>query len=203
MIVDARGLTCPLPVIQTKSAVEGLQESERVVVLVDNETAVQNLLRFAAQRNFEAKGSKKGDEEFEVVIDAVVGDAPLKVNEEEISCTPDAKEQGLVVVLSSDRMGSGDEALGRKLMKAFVFALTKQDLLPETVVLYNTGAFLSCEGAETLDDLKLLEAEGVEILTCGTCLDYYSIKDMLAVGSVSNMYDIVNVQERAGKVIRP
>ena len=88
-------------------------------------------------------------------------------------------------------------------MKAFVFALTKQDQLPETILCYNTGAYLTCEGADTLEDLKALEAEGVNIMTCGTCLDFYGIKDTLAVGGVTNMYEIVETMENAKSVIRP
>ena len=88
-------------------------------------------------------------------------------------------------------------------MKAFVFAVTKQDRLPETIVCYNTGAYLTCEGADTLEDLKSLEAEGMKILTCGTCLDFYGIKDKLAVGGVTNMYEIVEVMENAKTIVRP
>ena len=88
-------------------------------------------------------------------------------------------------------------------MKSFLFALTQQDLLPETVLLYNGGAFLSCEGSESLEDLKKLEERGVEILTCGTCLDFYGLKDRLAVGGVSNMYEIVEKQSRASVILRP
>ena len=88
-------------------------------------------------------------------------------------------------------------------MKAFVFALTKQDALPETVMCYNSGAYLTCEGSDSLEDFKALEAEGVNIMTCGTCLDFYGIKEKLAVGTVTNMYDIVETMENAKSVIRP
>lgn len=88
-------------------------------------------------------------------------------------------------------------------MKAFVFALTKQDRLPETILCYNSGAYLTCEGADTLEDMKLLEAEGVNIMTCGTCLDFYGIKEKLAVGSVTNMYEIVEKMETADSIVRP
>ena len=87
--------------------------------------------------------------------------------------------------------------------KAFVFALTKQDQLPDTILCYNTGAYLTCEGADTLEDLKLLESEGVTILTCGTCLDFYGLKEKLAVGGVTNMYDIVERMENAAQIIKP
>ena len=123
--------------------------------------------------------------------------------EEEAVCTPDVRKNGMVVVLSANVMGTGDEKLGKALMKAFVFAVTKQDRLPETILCYNTGAYLTCEGADTLEDLKSLEAEGVKILTCGTCLDFYGIKDTLAVGGVTNMYEIVEVMENAKTIVRP
>lgn len=202
MIVDAMGLACPMPVVNTKKAIEGLTEPEEVKVLVDNDVAVQNLLRFAAQKGFDAKGTKLGEGQFEVVIAADGGKVSDDVQEAPV-CAGDAKQGGLVVVLSSNQMGSGEEKLGKSLMKAFVFALTKQDNLPEAVLLYNSGAYLSCEDADTLEDLKLLEAEGVRIATCGTCLDFYGLKEKLAVGEITNMYDIVETQEKARLIIRP
>ena len=109
----------------------------------------------------------------------------------------------MLVVLSANTMGTGEEKLGKALMKAFVFALTKQDVLPETILCYNTGAYLTTEGADTLEDLKLLESEGVTILTCGTCLDFYGLKEKLMVGGVTNMYDIVERMESAQIIVRP
>ena len=205
-IVDARGLACPLPVVNAKKAVEEMKEGGVLTVLVDNEIAVQNLQKFAKQKGFESTGEKKADKEYEVVIQvAVTGDVTpvAEAAEEEIACTPDVRKNGMVVVLSANVMGTGDEKLGKALMKAFVFAVTKQDVLPETIVCYNTGAYLTCEGADTLEDLKSLEAEGVNILTCGTCLDFYGIKETLAVGSVTNMYEIVETMEKAKTVVRP
>ena len=100
-------------------------------------------------------------------------------------------------------MGNGDEVLGKILMKGFIYALTQLPKLPETVLLYNGGAHLSCEGSEALEDLKKLDREGVEILTCGTCLNHYGITEQLAVGRVTNMYEIVEKQADASKIIRP
>ena len=96
-----------------------------------------------------------------------------------------------------------DPALGTLLMKGFIYALTQQDVLPETILLYNGGAFLSCEGSDNLEDLKTLEAQGVEILTCGTCLNHYGIGDRLRVGSVTNMYEIAERMTGAAVLIRP
>ena len=205
-IVDARGLACPLPVVNAKKAAEELHTGDVLTVLVDNEIAVQNLQKFAKQKGFSATGEKKAEKEFEVTIN-VVSDAAVQAMaeeaEEEIVCAVDSRKNGMVVVLSANVMGTGDEKLGTSLMKAFVFAVTKQDQLPETIVCYNTGAYLTCEGADTLEDLKALEAEGVNILTCGTCLDFYGIKDKLAVGTVTNMYEIVEVMEKAKHIVRP
>ena len=115
----------------------------------------------------------------------------------------DSRRKGMLVVLSGNTMGSGDSRLGTSLMKAFVFALTKQDQLPDTILCYNTGAYLTCADSDTLEDLKLLESEGVTILTCGTCLDFYGLKEKLAVGGVTNMYDIVERMENASRIIKP
>ena len=205
-IVDARGLACPLPVVNAKKAAEELHTGDVLTVLVDNEIAVQNLQKFAKQKGFSATGEKKAEKEFEVTINVVSDGAVQAVAEEaeeEIVCAVDSRKNGMVVVLSANVMGTGDEKLGTSLMKAFVFAVTKQDQLPETIVCYNTGAYLTCEGADTLEDMKALEAEGVNILTCGTCLDFYGIKDKLAVGAVTNMYEIVEVMEKAKNIVRP
>ena len=100
-------------------------------------------------------------------------------------------------------MGDGDEALGKTLMKGFLYAVSQLPTLPKTMLFYNTGAYLTCAGSDSLEDLKFMEAQGVEIRTCGTCLDYYKLKETLAVGSVTNMYAIVETLASAGKVIKP
>lgn len=201
--VDARGMACPLPVVNAKKAAEEMHTGDVLTVLVDNEIAVQNLQKFANHKGYQVTGEMMSEKEFAVKMQIISGEMQPAQEAEEISCTPDTKKKGMVVVLSANVMGTGEEKLGKALMKAFVFALTRQDVLPETIVCYNTGAYLTCEGADTLEDLKSLEAEGVNIITCGTCLDFYGIKDTLAVGSVTNMYEIVETMENAGKLIRP
>ncbi len=206
-IVDARGLACPLPVVNAKKAAEELHTGDVLTVLVDNEIAVQNLQKFAKQKGYTAAGEKKAEKEYAVTIQVVSTGGAQTVaaeeQEEEVACAVDVRKNGMVIALSANVMGTGEEKLGTSLMKAFVFAVTKQDVLPETILCYNTGAYLTCEGADTLEDLKILEAEGVNILTCGTCLDFYGIKDKLAVGSVTNMYEIVEKMEQAKTIIRP
>lgn len=199
--IDCRGMACPLPVVNAKKAAEALQPGDSLTVLVDNEIAVQNLQRFASGQGHIAASEKLAEKEFSVTIQ--ISSTAKPATEPAPACAPDSRQAGMLVVLSANVMGTGDPKLGTALMKAFVFALTKQDQLPETILCYNTGAYLTCEGADTLEDLKNLEAEGVTILTCGTCLDFYGLKEKLAVGGVTNMYDIVERMEKAGSVIKP
>lgn len=200
-IIDCKGMACPLPVVNAKKAAEAMSLGDVLTVLVDNEIAVQNLSRFAEHKGFGVSAQKKGEKEYAVIM-SISGEA-VESKEEEVACVMDSRRKGMLVVLSGNVMGTGDAKLGTSLMKAFVFALTKQDQLPDTILCYNTGAYLTCEGADTLEDLKLLESEGVTILTCGTCLDFYSLKEKLAVGGVTNMYDIVERMENAAQIIKP
>lgn len=206
--LDERGKACPLPVIETKKELERLTSGSILEVLVDNEIAVQNLNKLCTQKGhsfqnetidrqcFLVRITKSGQELPNTPVDEAWEDCA--------ACTSLGNvKKGLVVVLSSDTMGNGDDTLGHLLMKGFVYALTEQDFVPETVLLYNGGARLSVEGAETLKDLRLLEEQGSEILTCGTCLNHYGLSEKLAVGSATNMYRIAEILTQAGKVVRP
>ena len=108
-----------------------------------------------------------------------------------------------VVAVDTDVMGRGSEELGRTLMKGFLFAVSQLPQLPKTILFYNGGARLTVEGSDSLEDLRSMEAQGVEILTCGTCLNYYGLTEKLAVGSATNMYAIVEKLSGAGKVVKP
>ena len=100
-------------------------------------------------------------------------------------------------------MGNGDDQLGATLMKGFIYAVSQQEELPSAMLFYNSGAKLTAEGAVTVEDLKILEAQGVEILTCGTCANFFGLEGKQAVGSITNMYVIVEKLTAASKVIRP
>ena len=202
-MIDCRGMACPLPVVNAKKAAEELSAGDVLTVLVDNEIAVQNLTRFGEHKGFTVSAEKKSDKEYAVAMNINGENTQQAASEETVACEMDSRQKGMLVVLSANTMGTGDPKLGTSLMKAFVFALTKQDRLPETILCYNTGAYLTCEDADTLEDLKLLESEGVTILTCGTCLDFYGLKEKLAVGGVTNMYDIVERMEKAATVVKP
>ncbi len=213
-LIDARGKQCPLPVIETKKALKELTDG-MVEVFVDNEIAVQNLTKMAKQMQLNYSSEKISNDHYAVIIELVdqVSNTGEKQNtnaktEEKVETTTDqftqdAIEDSSVVVLSSDHMGEGNEELGKALMKGFVYALTELDELPKKIILYNGGAKLSVEGSDSLEDLKLLESQGVEILTCGTCLNFYGISDKLSVGSVTNMYSIAEIMRSASKIIKP
>ncbi|QDW74942.1 sulfurtransferase-like selenium metabolism protein YedF [Lachnospiraceae bacterium KGMB03038] len=198
--VNAMGDNCPIPVIKTKKAMDALTGPETIEVLVDNEIAVQNVTKMAKGAGGEVSSEKLGEASFKVTIQ--MQGAPENVQEEDPACAPDARSSTIVVV-SSDRMGEGNDELGKVLMKSFIFAVTQLDQLPKTMLFYNGGATLTTEGSDSLEDLKSLEAQGVEILTCGTCLDYYGLKEKLVVGGVTNMYSIVEAMAGAGRIIRP
>ena len=191
--VNAMGDNCPIPVIKTKKAMAALTGPETIEVLVDNEIAVQNVTKMASSSGGKVTSEKLGDAEYKVTIE--MEGAP--------AAEDDAQDDNTVVVISSDRMGTGNDELGKVLIKGFIFAVTQLDKLPKTMLFYNGGATLTTEGSDSLEDLKSLEAQGVEIMTCGTCLDYYGLKDKLAVGSVTNMYSIVETQAKATKIINP
>ena len=188
--VNAVGQTCPIPIIMTKNALKDIEEGE-VEVLVDNKISLENLQKMSKEMGYDYSIAETG-EVFRIVINKI---------KEEVEEFDD--EDNTVVVISSDRMGTGNDELGKVLIKGFIFAVTQLDKLPKTMLFYNGGATLTTEGSDSLEDLKSLEAQGVEIMTCGTCLDYYGLKDKLAVGSVTNMYSIVETQAKATKIIKP
>ena len=196
--INAMGDTCPIPVIKTQNAIKALTKADEVEVLVDNEVAVQNVTKMAESSGGQVHSEKLGEAEYKVTI-SMQGAPEVQ---EDTACIPDAKGD-LVVVVSSDRMGTGNDELGKVLIKGFIFAVTQLDTLPKAMLFYNGGVTLTTEGSPALEDLKSLEAQGVEIMSCGTCLDYYGLKDKLVVGNVTNMYNIVETQAKAAKVIKP
>ena len=202
--VNALGDACPIPVVKTKNAIKELGGSGVVETLVDNEIAVQNLTKMANQKGYKVSSKKLSDRQYQVTME--IGEnaadkqtAPTAAEQE--ACIPDAREN-TVVVIASATMGEGDPELGRLLMKGYLYALTQLDTLPKTLLFYNGGAALTCEGSASLEDLKSLEAQGVQILTCGTCLNHYGLTDSLKVGEVTNMYVIAETMAGAAKIIK-
>ena len=201
--VNAMGDACPLPVVKAKNAIKELGGAGTVEVKVDNEIAVQNLGKMAQQKGYGFSSEKVADGEYTVTLE--VGEAAAATGVEDIPevCTVPVGKKKVVVAVNSNRMGTGNDELGAVLIKGFLFALTQQDELPSAVLFYNGGATLTTEGSASLEDLKNLAAQGVEILTCGTCLNYYGLTDKLAVGEVTNMYSIVEKLVTADLVVKP
>ena len=202
--VNAIGDACPIPVVKTLNAIKELKGPDTIETLVDNEIAVQNLTRMADKKGCAVKSEKLGEKEFKVTI--TVGEAALAqpIDTENVTCElPKGGKKNVVVVISSKAMGHGGDELGTALMKGFIFALSQQEQLPTTILFYNGGANIPVEGSVSLEDLKNMEAQGVEILTCGTCLNFYGLTEKLAVGEVTNMYTIVEKMTGADLIVKP
>lgn len=186
--IDARGLLCPQPVILTKKALEEIEDGE-IVAIVDNITAKENVSRFAANMNYEYEVSDEN------------GCHYIKIKKSSGKEKKNGKEDSTVIVITTDKLGQGEEELGKVLMKSYTYALTETAPLPKAVIFLNSGVKLTAEGSEVLENIKKLEASGVEIISCGTCLDYYKLKEKLQAGIVGNMYSIIENMNSAGKVI--
>lgn len=194
-IIDCRGLACPQPVVVTKQALDQLREGE-MVVIVDNALSRNNVERFARSQGCSVEIEERG-QEFHIHIRKAGGE------DKEKKFKPDEKIKKVVVYINSHLLGIGDEALGAILMRSFLKTLLDMETKPSRLILINSGVQLASEGSEVLENLKKLSEEGVEILSCGTCLDFYGLKEQLRVGTVSNMYDIAQSLLEADRLIRP
>lgn len=197
--VNALGKQCPIPVVMTKKVIDGAAIGDEITVLVDNETAVKNLSRLA-NKTAVLCIRETGRKEYQVKLEVQTQQKGEPV-EEEFVC--DTHKKVTVAVISSNVMGNGDDELGGILIKGFLYALSQMETHPDTILFYNGGAKLTTEGSASLEDLKKMEEEGVEILTCGTCLKHYGLMDKLQVGKVTDMYTIAERMMGADKIIRP
>ena len=184
-LVDARGLSCPQPVILTKKA---LEEGGSVTTVVDNTAALENVSRLAKTLGYEVEVEQRGPD--------------YHIRIEKTGTSPDRSEyyHG-VILITSQYLGQGDIALGKTLMKSFFYTLTQMEDVASAIIFMNSGVALAAQGSEVLDHLLELERSGVEVLSCGTCLDFYHLKNQLMVGHVTNMYSIVEKLAKAHKVI--
>lgn len=190
--IDCRGLACPAPVIQTKKAIEK-SAGEPLRVLLDNGAARENVLRFCKSKGYTA-AEEIGDDITSLIISCNFQPQPIN----------DLTDKSFtsVVVIASDRLGNGSDELGRLLLKNFIITLIELEKQPEKIIFVNSGVMLSTEGSELLEPLGKLFNTGVEILSCGVCLDYYGIREKLAVGVVTNMYTIAESMLLSGNAIR-
>lgn len=184
-LLDCTKLECPMPVIKAKQELE--KDGEMLLdVIVDNEIAVQNLTKLANSMGYKSS-SKKQDENFCISIEKTIN---TSLNQDKSNLK--FVEERQTILIKTSFLGIGDDSLGSTLMKGFIFTLTQSKPLPKKVMFLNSGVKLTTENEETVKNLQILEKEGTEIVSCGTCLDFYNLKDKLKVGSVGNMYDIVD-----------
>lgn len=200
--IDVLGKPCPIPVIEAKKALAE-QDVDSVFVRVDNIVAVQNLEKMAKGYGYGFSYTEKAKDSFEIIISKDGNIAPdVNAESSESEATQDkAASNGLAVVISRNTMGEGADELGKILIKGFIYSLTELPTPPKHVVFLNSGAFLTSDAANTIDDLKTLEQKGTVILTCGTCINFYGIKEKLAVGAIANMYEIAEIMASAAKVV--
>ena len=199
-IVNAAGLGCPQPVILTKQAMES---HDTVKVIVDNDTALENIRRLGAKLGCDVVSEAKAGGIFEITLIRKPGVPIPAAKDIPVTCDAAAVSGPFVIVCAEDKMGRGNDELGSVLMRAFLHTLCLQKEKPDVMIFYNTGVKLTLQGSETLDDLKELATAGIEILVCGTCLNYFDVKDKLGVGVVSNMYDIAGTMSKAGRLLTP
>jgi len=197
-VVDARGLACPKPVLMTKDALESAGAGDAFRVLVDNAAAKENVLRFVRSRGAEGRVVEEKDKL--IVIEVSVGKKPSTAGEFRVVCER-PQEAKKVVFVGCDRVGRGDDELGAVLMKAALAALAEVQPRPQTIVFMNSGVKLAVEGSPVLDDLRRLQDLGIEILVCGTCLDWFGLKEEVRVGRVSNMFSILEQFLNADSVV--
>jgi selenium metabolism protein YedF len=188
--IDARGLDCPKPVVLTKKA---MADNDEILVIVDNKIASENVAKLAQKMKAEVSIVEESADYFKIIIK---NSGEAKVESEAVSAASpnsDAKSnQGKVYLIASDTLGKGEEELGKILIKGFLSTLLEIKPLPKKVIFLNSGVKMAVLEKDVTAVLEKLETAGVEILICGTCLDYYDLSDQVEVGEVSNMYEIVN-----------
>jgi selenium metabolism protein YedF len=201
-IVDARGQLCPRPIILTKKALNDQNVKNEFILLVDNEIAKENVERFLLDNNIRFQTNEKAGH-FQIQVSKT--GVPVTADAEAYCTVAPTKEKPghTLICIKNDKMGFGNEDLGGLLLKAFVNTIKEVQPMPHTIIFYNSGVLLTTVNSALLPPLKELESLGVELLICGTCAEFYKIKDQIRVGKISNMYDIVSSLANAGSIIYP
>lgn len=200
LTLDCRGLPCPQPVLRTKETLE--QGVARFDVVVDNEASMNNILRFARGQGHLAKVSEARDDRFTLRIEATATPAAKPFDSSAYPCDIPEKTT-MIYVISADAMGRGNDELGWALLQTYIQTIREITPLPAKILLYNSGVKLVTASSGALSALEELQAKGVEILACGTCLDFFKLKSAIKVGRITNMYDIMKAMADADKIISP
>ena len=190
--IDCRGMACPQPVVTAKKALEDT-EGKEFILIVDNLAARDNVERFAKSQEAVVDVEQKGNDFYLRIQKRSACDLAGSAQ----------KAEKVVVYINSNLLGVGEEALGAILMRAFLKTLLDSKTIPTKLIFINSGVRLTSEGSELLEALRALSDKGVGVLSCGTCLDFYGLKEKLKVGIISNMYDIAQSLLEADRLIRP
>jgi len=190
-IIDCKGLLCPIPVVNTKKYFDSIESGESTVI-VDNLVAKNNIVKLAVGSGYKNIVEEKDELYF------------IKITKDkcEVANVQISKNKKITLLVSTDKLGLGDDELGAILMKSYIFALSEADTIPNDILFINGGVKLTTSDSPVLDSLKKLISRGANILVCGVCLDFYNIKDKLSVGEISNMYTIVQLMNNADNTIK-
>jgi selenium metabolism protein YedF len=202
-IVDTKGQLCPAPLIAAKKALKETEEGGSFILLTDNSTSFDNLSRFLKDNKADFQVSEsEGIWTFTITRSA--GDT-VKTKAEEycVSSVAHFQKGDFIVVISSDKMGEGDDQLGQLLMANFIKALKDLDKLPVKMVFYNNGVKMASNSSPVIEHLRDLEKMGVELMLCSTCINYYSLESVIGAGTVSNMYAIAEAMASTGNIVKP
>lgn len=204
LTVDARGLSCPQPVLETKKVLDETAPSA-LKVLVQGYASRENVSRFARNRGYEVEVQEKDGDEFEIALKRIESEIVQKVQEEILACSVPEQSQDskIVVYVGNNCMGRGDDELGKKLIRGFLRTWIDISPKPWRMIFINSGVKLTTIDEEAAEAVSLLEEKGVQVLSCGTCLQHYGIEDKLRVGKVTNMFEIIESLNAAAKVVSP
>ncbi len=198
--VDARGLPCPQPVLKAKEALEQAKGGSLIVV-VSSEESRDNVVRFLKYSGAEIEKIDEQAGEFSIYTKKISDTTKAELKTEDYICDTQQTGIGTTIFINKDRIGHGSDELGNNLIKVFISTIRELSVQPRTICFMNSGVKLTVTGAETVPHLKELEEKGIELLVCGTCLVYFNLKEQLAVGKISNMYDISETMLKSSKVI--
>jgi len=198
-IIDCKGLACPMPVIKTKKYFD-LEDSKEALVIVDNEVAKNNILRLAKGINLnssfiEEEGLYKIQLSRGEIKDVKVSNVNEGLDNISVPSAP-------TILVATNLLGNGDDRLGETLMKVYINTLAESEILPENLMFINGGVKITCTGSDVLDSLNSMKEKGVNIISCGACLDFYNLKDELKVGEIGNMYQIIDLMNRSRNTIK-
>ena len=199
-LIDCQGLPCPQPLLRAKKLLEETDGLNALVVLVDNQAAVENVSRFLGSRGFTSSVMREHEKLWRITAQGDGRIVPAAVPDESEE-TAEATDK-VAIIISSAVFGSGDDNLGGRLMRNFLSTLPEFGAGLWRLILLNGGVTLSAPPSDMIDRLQAIERMGTKVLVCGACLEHFGLLDAKQVGETTNMLDIVTCMQLADKVIK-